>query len=95
MLKIEPIPSIPDTPRRYCPPLQVNLIKLPLQHSEQKKEIFCFVAALLECAFEQRPDGPRKWAFPQHMTNYLATVTAKLAFFVDSHPFVVEILPCG
>ena len=95
MLKIEPIPSIPDTPRRYCPPLQVKLIKLPLQHSEQKKEILCFVAALLECAFEQRPDVPRKRAFPQHMTNCLALVTAKLAFSVNSDPFLVEVLPCG
>ena len=95
MLKIEPIPSIPDTPCHYCPFLQLSLIKLPLQCFEQKKKIVCFVAALLECAFEQSPDIPCKRAFPQHMTNYLATVTAKLAFFVDSHPFVVEILPCG
>ena len=95
MLKIEPIPSIPDTPRRYCPPLQVKLIKLPLQQSEQKKEIFYFIAALLECAFEQRPDVPRKWAFPQHMTNCLTMVAAKLAFFVDSDPFFVEVLLVG
>ena len=95
MLKIEPIPSIPNTPCRYRPFLQLSLIKLPLQCSEQKKKIVCFVAALLECAFEQSPDISCKRAFPQHMTNCLAVVTAKLALLVDSNSLFLEVPPCG
>ena len=95
MLKIEPIPSIPNTPCRYRPFLQLSLIKLPLQCSEQKKKIVCFVAALLECAFEQSPDISCKRAFPQHMTNCLAVVTAKLALLVDSNSLFLEVLLCG
>ena len=95
MLKIETIPGIPNTPCRYRPFLQLSLVELPLQCSEQKEKIVSFVAALLECAPEQSPDISCKRAFPQHMTNRLAVVIAQLAFLVDSNSLFLEVLPCG